>query len=77
MKCPKCNNEELKEQVSIFGLFFKKKKIVFYCPLCEFRNEQVFILSKEDVEVENTIRLNLEKKTTINYNTKKEVKNGF
>jgi hypothetical protein len=72
MNCPKCKEGEVKEQVTLKGFIFKKKRVVTFCPLCDFKNEHIFDLSKEDTEIENLNRLNTEKKTTINYNTKRE-----
>lgn len=71
MICPKCNNKEVKEQISIKGLMFKKKKVITFCPLCDYKNEHIFELSKEDVKIETAQRLNLEKKIRQVYETKK------
>ncbi len=73
MICPKCKKGELKEQISIRGFMFKKKKIITFCPLCDYKNEHIFELSKEDVEIETAQRLNLEKKIIQTFETKKEI----
>lgn len=72
-RCPKCCKADVQQQISIEGLIFKKKKVVTFCPLCDYRNEHIFNLSKQDVEIENIIRLNPDKNTTITYNTKREI----
>ena len=74
MKCPKCNNGEVKEQISIKGFIFKKKIVITFCPLCDYRNEHIFNLSSQDVEIENKQRANLENKTKITYDTTKTIK---
>jgi transposase-like protein len=66
MNCPKCKEGEIKEQVSITGLIFKKKNVHFYCPLCDYQNDKEFKLSKEDVQLEYLERANTPtKKETI------------
>jgi RNase P subunit RPR2 len=58
MICPKCK-AELKEQISIRGiLFWKKKEVIFYCPSCSFENKRQFKLSYKDVDFETKDRLN-------------------
>jgi len=58
MICPKCGKAEIKEQISISGIFTKKKMIIFYCPACKFENKKEFKISKEDMEIEKMERLN-------------------
>ena len=53
MLCPKCKQGEIKEQVSITGLIFKKKNVYFYCPLCDYQNNKEFKLSKKDLGYED------------------------
>jgi hypothetical protein len=55
--CPKCKEGEIQEQTSIRGiLFWKKKEVIFYCPLCNFENVRKFKVSKKDIEIhEKTI----------------------
>ena len=67
MKCPKCDNEEIKEQVSIVGRFKKKKIITYYCPLCDYKNEHVFAISKWDMQTEDLNRINKEKRIRMIY----------
>jgi len=57
MKCPKCKEGEIREQISIKGFIFKKKKVYLYCPLCDFENVREFRLSKEDLKLEIQDRL--------------------
>jgi len=71
MKCPKCKEGEVKEQVSIKGFFVKRKEISYFCPLCDFETNKVFKLSKQDVILENLERTNFEKKTRISYDTRR------
>lgn len=71
MICPKCKEGEVKEQVSIKGLFVKRKEVSYFCPLCDFENKKEFKLSKEDVQLENLERANLEKKSRMSYDTRR------
>lgn len=57
MICPKCK-AELKEQISIRGiLFWKKKEVIFYCASCSFENKRSFKLSRKDIKFEEAHRL--------------------
>ncbi len=47
LRCPKCNSE-IKKEVSFFGgIFNKKKKVIYYCPLCEFESEKIFKITNQ------------------------------
>lgn len=75
MKCPKCKNGEVKENINFKNKFFgfKKLKIVStICPLCDFKNIHEFEMSKEDYEIEILHRTNLPKITQQDYNTRRE-----
>jgi len=56
MICPTCKKGELKEQITIVGFIFKKKKVYTYCNVCDFTNKKEFKLSREDIEVERDKR---------------------
>ena len=59
MRCPECRQAEIKEHVSIKGLpFFKKKLVYYYCPLCKFENEREFKLSPDDLKLERQKQIN-------------------
>lgn len=72
MQCPKCKGE-VKEQTSLKGFgFWKKKVVISYCGLCDFRNEQVFKISTADKLQELKKReteLELNKITALNTKT--------
>jgi len=57
MKCPKCQKGELKEQITIRGIIFKKKIVYTYCNVCDFMSKKEFRLSKNDIEVEKDKRV--------------------
>jgi sarcosine oxidase delta subunit len=59
--CPKCHKAQVREQTSIGGWFNKKKKIVFYCPLCEWSKKKEFKITTEDLELEMKERENQSK----------------
>jgi len=63
MKCPKCG-EEIKENVSIIGFITKKKRVTYFCPLCDFSNTKEFIMTLDDIRAER-------RKRTIVYKGKK------
>lgn len=76
MKCPICDKGELKENISIKKSFFKTKKIfTYFCPVCSWEKKHEFDMSKEDLDIDILERSNLEKKTKISYDTKREEKN--
>jgi hypothetical protein len=79
MKCPNCDKAEVKEQISIKGLpFFKKKEICYYCPLCDFEKIKTFKLSKEDIDlemIERNTKINSEYERARNTKEKIETKN--
>ena len=52
MKCPKCEQGEVLMNISLSGIFKKKKVITFYCPVCSFINKHEFELSVDDYELE-------------------------
>lgn len=59
MICPKCKRGEVQEQTSIRGiLFWKKKEVIFYCPLCNFENVRKFKVSKKDIQIADEERAN-------------------
>ena len=74
MKCPKCNCDEIKENISFKNRFlgFRKLKIIcYFCPLCEFSNEKKFELTKVDYKIEIMQRTNLPKQSEQTFVTKK------
>ena len=59
MICPKCLKGEIQEQISIRGiLLWKKKEVIFYCPVCNFESVKVFKMSKEDILIGGGERYN-------------------
>jgi C4-type Zn-finger protein len=72
MICPKCKQGEVKEQVSLKGfLFWKKKVVTSYCNLCSFRNEQVFEITTADkIQEENKRTAEIELNRIEKLNTK-------
>ena len=48
MLCPKCSKGEIKEIIVFEGILFnRKKKIINYCPLCDFKNEHIFRINED------------------------------
>ena len=53
IKCPKCNKTELREEVNLVGVIFaRKKRLIFYCPLCDYKNVRTFDLKEEEYQAE-------------------------
>ena len=43
VKCPKCGSEGIKENTHFDGaLFWVKKVVTVYCPVCDFANTKIF-----------------------------------
>jgi rubredoxin len=61
MKCPSCGKAEVIQEISLSGIVFnRKKKIVFYCPMCPFNSKKDFQLNEDEYQLE------LEKKKRVN-----------
>lgn len=74
MKCPNKDCQgEVKEQTSLRGfLLWKKKVVIHYCSICNFRNEQVFSITTADKlqeEKKREAELELAKIETLNTKT--------
>ena len=53
MKCPKCKQTEILQEVNLKGTIFARRKIItFYCPLCDFKNQKQFKLSENEYQAE-------------------------
>jgi hypothetical protein len=51
LKCPKCSKANLEVETNFGGFIFKRKKrITYYCPLCTYKNEKVFIIKEEEYQ---------------------------
>jgi len=77
MICPICNKGELKEEISLKGFFMKRKEIITYCPICEFKKVRTIKISKDDLqrvksEIEYQKEIELQK--AINTKEKREIK---
>lgn len=74
MECPKCKKGVIVSQESITGWPFKKKRVKYYCPLCDWENQKEFRLSQEDVEIERLRQTNLPKRSEKTYTYKNQSK---
>lgn len=46
--CPKCKKAELrKEELYAGALLKRKKKVIFFCPLCNFENVKEFNINEQ------------------------------
>lgn len=51
--CPKCKKGEIMQEINYLGYIFKrKKKITFYCPLCDFKNTKIFDIKESEYQIE-------------------------
>ena len=74
MICPKCSKGEIKEQISIRGTIFnRKKEITYFCPLCDFEKIKIFKISKQDEKFENIDRINKPKISRQEYYSEKKL----
>jgi RNase P subunit RPR2 len=51
--CPKCKKAMLhKEEIYEGVILNRKKRVVFYCPICEFKNTLIFKLNEQQYQKE-------------------------
>ena len=75
MKCPNCNNGEIKEDFSLTGIVFTRKKVyTYFCPICDFSNEKIIKISENEYQAELNKKIktkeykwHTERKEDINY----------
>ena len=53
--CPKCKYGNIHEQINYGGfIFFRKKRITYYCDICDWENKKAFLISEKEYQ-EKTI----------------------
>lgn len=71
MNCPNCKEGILKEDISVKGLIWNRRKIyTYFCPLCSFENSKVIKVNEDEYQAEIKRKQN----TKFNiYRTEKEL----
>lgn len=53
MKCPACKKGEIREDIGLIGVIFsRKKRLIAYCPICDFKNVREFDISEAQYHAE-------------------------
>jgi transposase-like protein len=51
VKCPKCQIDEVKEEVHYAGLIFSRRKIITnYCPVCDWEHIKKIKINEEEYQ---------------------------
>ena len=53
LRCPECEAEIMEEVLFYGSIFSRKKKVIYYCPLCHFENKKIFRLTNKQFNEES------------------------